>query len=398
MDLDLTYEQLAIKQLVREFAEKEVAPVAQELDEREEFPYDIVRQMGELGLLGLPFSEQYGGGGADAVAYAIAVEELARVDSSVAITMAASISLGGQPINLFGTEAQKQQWLVPLAQGKILGSLGLTEPGGGSDTAAAITSAKRDGDGWVINGSKAFITNAGTAISGFVVVSAVTARHNGRGEISQFIVPKGTPGYAQGKPYRKIGWHASDTRELSFDNCRVPKEYLLGQEGKGLSQALAVLSGGRISIAAMGVGLAQGCLELSLSYAKQRQTFGRPIADHQAIQFKLVDMATEVELARLMTWKAAYLKDTGRPFAQEAAMAKLFASEAAVRAAEQGVQIHGGYGYINEYPIARFYRDAKVLTIGEGTSEILRLLIARQLGCGERQPEQGLKERSLGQA
>jgi butyryl-CoA dehydrogenase len=394
MDLDLSYEQLAVKQLVREFAEKEVAPVAQELDEREEFPYEIVHKMGDLGLLGLPFPEEYGGGGVDTVTYAVAVEEMARVDSSVAITMAANISLGGQPLNLFGTDEQKRRWLTPLAQGKFLGALGVTEPNGGSDTAGAKTTAVLDGDSWVINGSKAFITNAGTDVSGFVVITAVTARDDSNAEISQFIVPKETPGYTQGKPYKKIGWHASDTRELFFDNCRVPKDYLLGEKGKGLNQALAVLAGGRISIAAMGVGLAQGCLEMSLAYAKERQAFGRVIAEHQAVQFKLADMATEIELARLMTWKSAYLKDLGRPFAKEAAMAKLFASETAVRAAEQGVQIHGGYGYINEYPIARFYRDSKVLTIGEGTSEILRLLIARHLGCGERRSEQKLKERS----
>ncbi len=255
------------------------------------------------------------------------------------------------------------------------------------------TTARLEGKSWVIDGTKAFITNAGTPLSGFVVVSAVTGHQKGRPEISQFIVPKGTPGYQQSKPYKKIGWHASDTRELTFENCRIPKENLLGRIGKGLNQVLAVLTGGRISVAALSVGLAQGCLEQSLAYAKQRYAFGRPIASHQAIQFKLADMATEIELARLLTWKAAYLKDRGQPFAKEAAMAKLFSSELAVRAADQGVQIHGGYGYMNECPIARFYRDAKILTIGEGTSEIMRLVIARHLGCGEPRPARTLEER-----
>ncbi|TAK31681.1 MAG: acyl-CoA dehydrogenase [Chloroflexota bacterium] len=382
MDFDLTYEQLAVKRMVREFAEREVAPVAEGLDEREEFPYALVHKMGELGLMGLPFPERYGGGGADTVSYAIAVEEIARVDSSLAITLAANVSLGGSPIYLFGSEEQKQHWLRPLAEGKWLGAFGLTEPGAGSDSGNTSTTAELDGDEWVIDGSKMFITNSGTEISGFVSVTAVTGRRSkDKKEISSIIVPRGMPGYTQSKPLKKTGWHASDTRELFFENCRVPRENLLGERGAGLRQFLTVLDGGRISVAAIGVGLAQGALEQSLQYAKQRSQFGRPISTLQAVQFKLADMAVNVELARLITYKAGVLKDEGKDFATVAGMAKLFASEIAVKCAEEGVQIHGGYGYMREYSISRFYRDAKILTIGEGTSEIQRLILARHLGC-----------------
>ncbi|MBI2865537.1 MAG: acyl-CoA dehydrogenase family protein [Chloroflexi bacterium] len=381
MEFDLSFEQQALRQMVHDFADKEVAPVAEELDGTGRFPYEIVGQLGKLGLLGLPFPEKYGGGGADTVSYVIAIEELARVDSSVGATMAASISLGGMPIYLFGTEEQKQRWLRPLAEGKCLGAFGLTEPGAGSDAGATATTARLDGDEWVIDGTKCFITNAGTDISGFVTITVVTGWQDGKKQISSIVVPGGTSGYTQGPPYSKLGWRASDTRELVFTGCRVPKENILGQPGSGFRQFLAVLDGGRVSISGLGIGLAQGALDMSLAYAKERVQFGQTIASFQAIQFKLADMATEIELARLITYKAATLKDRGKPFSKEAAMAKLFSSETAVRAAEQAVQIHGGSGYMNEHPASRFYRDAKILTIGEGTSEVQRLVIARLLGC-----------------
>ncbi|TAK33765.1 MAG: acyl-CoA dehydrogenase [Chloroflexota bacterium] len=382
MNFDLTDEQLAIKKMVRDFAEREIAPVVEELDESETFPYEIVRKMGELGLMGLPFPERYGGGGADSVSYAIAIEELARVDSSVAITAAANISLGGGLINAFGTEQQKQHWLRPLAEGKWLGAFGLTEPGAGSDASNTSTTAELKDDEWIINGSKMFITNSGTEISGYVIITAVTEHHpNGKREISSIIVPHGTPGYTQSEPLKKTGWHASDTRQLFFDNCRVPRDNLLGPRGEGFRQFMKILDAGRIGVASIGVGLAQGTLEQSLRYAKERVQFGQPISSFQAMQFKLADMAVNVELARLITYKAAVLKDEGKEFSTTAGMAKLFASEIAVKCAEDGVQIHGGYGYMREYPISRFYRDAKILTIGEGTSEIQRIIIARKLGC-----------------
>jgi len=381
MNFDLSEEQVALKRMVREFAEKEIAPVAQHLDESGEFPYEILQKMAGLGLMGVIFPQHYGGAGLGLLTFVLVLEELARIDGSVAITVEANVSLGGEPLRLFGTEEQKNRWLTPLAQGKILGSFGLTEPGAGSDAGGTATQAVLDGGDWVINGTKCFITNAGTAISGFVTVTAVTGQSNGKKEISTIIVPRGTPGYEQAKPYRKIGWHASDTRELIFSNCRVPRENLLGERGAGFKQFMVVLDGGRVAIAALGVGLAQRCLELSLDHAKARVQFGRPISEFQAIQFKLADMSVNVELARLITYKAAALRDADRPFRKEAAMAKLFSSEIAVRAAEQGVQIHGGYGYIEDYPIARFYRDSKILTIGEGTSEIQRLILARELGC-----------------
>ncbi|MBI4321128.1 MAG: acyl-CoA dehydrogenase family protein [Chloroflexi bacterium] len=381
MDFELGPEQVALRRLVRDFAEAEIAPRAEDLDEQETFPYDLVKRAGELGLMGLPFPKEYGGAGAGTLSYVIAVEELARVDSSMAITVAANVSLGGAPIYLFGTAEQKQQWLVPLARGEILGSMGLTEPEAGSDAGATTTTASLVGDQWVIDGSKAFITNSGTRMSGFVTITAVTGYVNGQREVSSIIVPEGTPGYAKGEPYKKLGWHASDTHELSFVDCRVPRANLLGQRGNGFKQFMEVLDAGRISVAAIGVGMAQGCLEMSLNHARQRVQSGQSLSSLQAVQFKLADMATGVELARLVTYKAAVLKDQDKPFAREASMAKLYATEMAVRAADEGVQIHGGYGVLGKHPISRFFRDARVLTIGEGTSEIQRIIIARQLGC-----------------
>lgn len=382
MNFDLTENQVGIRNMVREFAEGEIAPVAHELDEREEFPVDLVRKLGELGLMGLPFPEEYGGLGAGTLAYAIAVEELARIDSSMAITVAANVSLGGSPIYMFGTEEQKERYLVPLARGESLAAFGLTEPQAGSDAGNTRTTATETADGWVINGTKSFITNAGTPLSRFVTITAVTEAGDGpRREISNLLIENGTPGYTYSNPYQKLGWHASDTRQLYFQDCRVPPENLIGQRGKGYRQFLQVLDGGRISVAAIGVGLAQGALDMSLKYAKERTVFGQPISKFQAIQQKLADMAMNVELARLMTYKAAWLKDEGRPFAYEAGIAKLFSSEIAMRAADEGIQIHGGLGYMDEAPISRFFRDAKILAIGEGTSEVQRLVIARYLGC-----------------
>ncbi len=380
MNFDLSDDHKLIRSTVRDFAQGEVAPVAEELDRTKAFPYDIVRQLGELGLMGVPFPEEYGGGGGDSLAYAIAVEELARVDSSVAITMCAHTSLGTQPIYVFGSEEQKQEWLPQLCSGQKLGAFGLTEPEAGSDAGNTQTRARPDGGEWVIDGAKQFITNAGTDVSGSVVVTAVTGGENGRREISNILVPNGTPGYEQGEPYRKMGWNASDTRPLTFTDCRVPEENLVGPRGQGFKQFLHILDIGRIGVAAMGVGLAQGALDLSLAYARERKAFGQPIGKFQAIQTKLADMATELEAARLLTYKAAFEKDQKRNFSLTAAQAKLKTGRLAVRAAEEGVQIHGGYGYIEEYPICRFYRDAKILTIGEGTDEVQHMVIARALG------------------
>ncbi len=379
MNFDLSEEHLALKQLVRDFAESEVAPVAEQLDEQAQFPYDLVKTMGLLGLTGLIFAKEYGGRGADILSFAIAIEELARVDSSMAITLAADVSLGGGPINLFGTDGQKRKWLTPLALGEVLGSMGLTEPGAGSDAGATQTTAVLDGDEWVINGSKEFITNSGTEMSGFVTITAVTGEWDGRREISNIVVPRGTAGYSQAESYKKMGWHASDTHELSFVDCRVPRENLLGERGHGFKQLLQVLDGGRISVAAIGLGLAQGCFEMALAFAKERTWAGQPLSRSQAVQFKLADMATNVELARLMLYKAAVLQSQGRPFVEEASMAKLFASEIAVKAADEAVGIIGIES--QNHPINRFFRDAKILTIGEGTSEIQRMVLARFLGC-----------------
>jgi alkylation response protein AidB-like acyl-CoA dehydrogenase len=376
MDFELSHEHRLIQTTVRDFAQQEVAPAAEELDREKRFPYEIVAKLGELGLMGIPFPEEYGGGGGDSLAYAIAVEELTRVDSSVAITLCAHTSLGTQPIYLFGSDSQKREWMPPLCAGRKLGAFGLTEPEAGSDAGNVHTKAHLEDGEWVIDGAKQFITNAGTDMSGMVCITART----GEDEISNLIVPNGTPGYEQGEPYRKMGWNASDTRPLSFDGARVPEENLLGPRGMGFRQFLQVLDIGRIGVAAMGVGLAQGALDEALAYAKERRAFGQPISKYQAIQIKLADMATEIEAARLLVYKAARMKDRGENFSLTAAQAKLKTGRLAVRCAEEAVQIHGGYGYIEEYPVCRFYRDAKILTIGEGTDEVQQMVIARALG------------------
>src|SRR3954465_8676508 len=377
MDFDLSDEHRLIQRTVRDFAQGEVAPVAEELDREKRFPYDIVRQLGQLGLMGIPFPEEYGGGGGDPLGHAPARGELTRVASSVAITLCAHTSLGTQPIYLFGSEEQKREWMPQLAGGQKLGAFGLTEPEAGSDAGNTRTRARRENGSWVIDGAKQFITNAGTDISGVVCITART----GEDEISNLIVPNGTPGYSQGEPYRKMGWNASDTRPLSFEDCLVPEENLLGPRGGGFKQFLQVLDIGRIGVAAMGVGLAQGALDQALAHAKERSAFGKPISKYQAIQGKLADMATEIEASRLLVYKAARLKDLGRNFSLTAAQAKLKTGRLAVRCAEEAVQIHGGYGYIEEYTVCRMYRDAKILTIGEGTDEVQQMVIARALGA-----------------
>jgi short/branched chain acyl-CoA dehydrogenase len=379
MDFDFTDEQRLLRDTVRDFARNEVAPVAEELDRTKAFPYELVAKMGELGLMGIPFPEEYGGGGADTLTYALAVEELARVDSSVCITMAAHTSLGTMPIWLWGSREQKSEWMPVLASGQKLAAFGLTEPEAGSDAGNVRTSAKLDGDEWVIDGAKQFITNAGTDITGCVTITASTG--NGSGEISNIIVPNGTPGYEPGEPYRKMGWNASDTRPLTFDNARVPESNLLGPRGMGFKQFLQILDGGRIGVAAMGVGVAQGALDEALKYAKERQAFGQPISKFQAIQAKIAEISSAIEATRLLVYRAAIEKDRGENFTLTAAQAKLLSGRLAVRATEEAVQIHGGYGYIEEYPVCRFYRDAKILTIGEGTDEVQQMVIARQLGC-----------------
>jgi short/branched chain acyl-CoA dehydrogenase len=381
LNFDLTDEQRLLRDTVRDFARNEVAPVAEELDRTKSFPYEIVAKMGELGLMGIPFPPEYGGGGADTLSYVLAVEELARVDSSVCITLAAHTSLGTMPIHLWGTSEQKDEWMPELCSGRRLAAFGLTEPEAGSDAGNTRTTAKLAGGEWVVNGAKQFITNSGTEISGCVTITAVTGDGNGAKEISNIIVPNGTPGYEQGEPYRKMGWNASDTRPLSFEECRLPESSLLGRRGDGFKQFLQILDGGRIGVAAMGVGLAQGALDEAIAYAKERRAFGQPISKFQAIQAKIADISAEIEAARLLTYKAAILKDRGDPFTLTAAQAKLKTGRLAVRATEEAVQIHGGYGYIEEYPVCRFYRDAKILTIGEGTDEIQQMVIARQLGC-----------------
>jgi len=377
VNLDLSDEQQDIRRLVRDFAEAEVGPVAEELDREKRFPYEIVEKLGELGLMGIPYPEEYGGGGADTLAYTIAVEELARVDSSVAITVAAHTSLGTWPIYAFGSDQQKGEWLPRLCSGERLAAFGLTEPEAGSDAGNTRTTARPEDGEWVIDGAKQFITNAGTDMTGCVTITARTADK----EVSNLLVPNGTPGYTVEAPYRKMGWNASDTRPLAFDGCRVPDENLVGRRGDGFKQFLQTLDGGRIGVSAMGVGLAQGALDEALAYAKERRAFGQPIARHQAIQIKLADISAEIEAARLLTYKAALEKDAGRDFTLTSAQAKLKTGRLAVRAAEDAVQIHGGYGYIEEYPVCRFYRDAKILTIGEGTDEVQQMIIARQLGC-----------------
>jgi alkylation response protein AidB-like acyl-CoA dehydrogenase len=381
MEFDFADHHRMLKDTVRDFAEHEIAPVAEELDRTKAFPYEIVKRLGELDLMGIPFPPEYGGGGGDSVAYAIAVEELARVDSSVAITLCAHTSLGTQPIYLFGSAEQKQAWLPRLCTGERLGAFGLTEPEAGSDAGNTRTRAVLEDGEWVINGAKQFITNAGTDISGLVVITAVTGGGDGKREISNILVENGTPGYEPGPPYRKMGWNASDTRPLSFTDCRVPAENLVGARGAGLRQFFHTLDIGRIGVAAMGVGLAQGALDQALAYAKERRAFGKPISKFQSIQAKLADLSTEIEATRLLVHKAAWLKDEGRNFTLTAAQAKLKSGRVAVHAADEAVQIHGGYGYIEEYPVCRFYRDAKILTIGEGTDEVQELVIARALGA-----------------
>ncbi|HEU4980395.1 MAG TPA: acyl-CoA dehydrogenase family protein [Solirubrobacterales bacterium] len=381
MNFELTDEQRLLRDTVRDFARREVAPVAEELDRTKAFPYELVAKLGELGLMGIPFPEQYGGGGADTLAYALAVEELTRIDSSVAITMAAHTSLGTMPIYLWGTDEQKDDWLPQLCSGRKLAAFGLTEPEAGSDAGNTQSRAILEDGEWVVNGAKQFITNSGTEISGCVTITAVTGQRDGAKEISNIIVPNGTPGYEPGEPYRKMGWNASDTRPLTFDDCRIPEGNLLGRRGDGFKQFLQILDGGRIGVAAMGVGLAQGALDEAISYAKERKAFGQPIGKFQAIQAKIADLSAQIEAARLLVYRAAVLKERGEPFTLTAAQAKLITGRLAVRATEEAVQIHGGYGYIEEYPVCRFYRDAKILTIGEGTDEVQQMVIARQLGC-----------------
>ena len=378
MDLDLPAEYEDFRANVRDFALTRVAPVAEELDREYRFPYEIVAEMAKLGLMGIPFPEEIGGAGGNAMLYAIAIEELTRIDSSVAITVAAHTSLGTMPIYLYGTDEQRQQWLPDLIAGRRLAAFGLTEAEAGSDAGNLRTRAELVDGAWRINGSKMFITNAGTDISGCVTITART----GDDEISNIIVPNGAPGYTQSAPLRKMGWNASDTRELTFADCEVPEENLLGPRGMGFKQFLEILDGGRISVAAMGLGLAQGAYDLSAAYAQSRNQFGRPIVKFQAIQFKLADMAVELAAARALVYRAAWLKDQGRPYALEASIAKLYTGEASRRAVNEAVQIHGGYGYMEEYPISRLYRDQKVLEIGEGTNEVQRLVIARGLEIG----------------
>jgi short/branched chain acyl-CoA dehydrogenase len=376
VNYELSDEQELLRRTVREFAETRVAPIAEQLDREERFPYELVAEMAELGLMGIPISEQYGGAGADTVSYAIAVEELTRVDSSVAITMAAHTSLGTMPIYLFGNDEQKQEWLPRLASGEALAAFGLTEPNAGSDAGNTSTRAEpRDGQ-WIVNGSKIFITNAGTDITACVTITALT----GEGEVSNLIVPNGVAGYQISAPMRKLGWHASDTRELSFKDVALPERNLLGPRGRGFTQFLEILDGGRISVAAMGVGLAQGAYDLAFAYAQQRQQFGKPISKFQAVQFQLADMSTEIEAGRQLVYRAAWLKDQGKPFALAAAQAKLYTGLLSNRVVNAALQIHGGYGFMEEFAISRLFRDQKILEIGEGTNEVQRMVIAKLLG------------------
>ncbi len=381
MDFQLSEEQDLIRETAREFAQAEIAPRAAEFDQRAEFPYEVVGKMADLGLMGLPIPEEYGGAGADTLSYALAVEEISRADAAVGITMAAHVSLGTMPFVYFGTEEQKREYIPPLASGEKLWAFGLTEPNAGSDAGASQTRAVLEGGIWTINGTKAFITNSGTRITGGVTITAVTgAGGDGGTEISNIIVPADTPGFTVAPGYHKMGWRASDTHELSFQAAQVREANLLGPRGQGFRQFLTILDGGRISVAALSVGLAQACLDASIKYAKERTQFGKSIGKFEAIQFKIADMATNIEHARLMTWKAAWLKDRGKEFAVTAGMAKLFASRIATLAADEAVQIHGGYGIMEEYPVARYWRDVKIGEIGEGTSEIQKIVIARMLG------------------
>ena len=381
MNFNLNENQLMIRDLVREFADKEIAPHTAGWDEREEFPAAVVRKLGELGITGTAFPEEYGGGGGDALSFMVALEELARADSAVAVTVGVVASLSGQLLLRFGTEEQKRRWLVPLLKGETIAAFGLTEPEAGSDAASIATKAEQVNGHWMVNGSKSFITNAGTPMTAFVIVAAVTGEGREDGRLSTIIVPSDAPGFSAGPPYRKLGWRASDTRPLYFEDCRVPEENLLGVRGQGLAQLLETLDGARVGLAAMSVGLAEAAMQLAMSHARERRAFGKPISKLQAIQFKLADMAVSVDLARLATYRAAALMDEGKPFKKEAAVAKLYASEAAVRVVDEALQIHGGAGFMEDGPIARLYRDARILTIGEGTSEVQRLVIARELGC-----------------
>jgi alkylation response protein AidB-like acyl-CoA dehydrogenase len=379
MNFALTAEQEAIRNMVRDFAEAEIAPKAAEIDREKRFPLEIFQKMGKLGLMGIPIPEEYGGAGADTISYALAVEEIGRACGSTGLSFAAHTSLGCLPLLYFGTEEQKQQYLVPLATGQTMGAFGLTEPGAGSDASGTKTTAVLDGEAWVINGSKCFITNAGYAR--FVTVTAVTDRSRGAKGISAIIIPTDTPGFRVSAPYEKLGLRGSNTAELVMEDVRVPRKNLLGKENEGYKQFLITLDNGRISIGALALGIARAAYEAALDYAKKRVQFGQAISKFQAIQFKLADMAMHIELARNMVLKAAWLKDNGRPFKKEAAMAKLFASEMCMRTCDQAIQIHGGYGYMQDYPVERYFRDAKLMEIGEGTSEVQRLVIAREIGC-----------------
>jgi butyryl-CoA dehydrogenase len=381
MDFNLSEEHVAIRNTVRKFAQNEIAPIAQEIEEKDEFPVELVRKMGSLGLLGLSYPEKYGGGGAGHLAHVIAVEELNRVNSAAALQVC-SVILSGAPIYVFGTEDQKQKWLVPFIQGEVQLAFGSTEPQSGSDAAGIRTTARLEGDEWIINGAKTFITNAGSPLCIGVTITAVTGkRSDGRNEITQIMVPTGAPGYTIGRNLKKIGWHGVDTRELFFDECRVPRGNLLGEKGAGLKQALTAMSMTRVYIAGMAVGLAQGCLDVSLKFAKERIVFGQPISKFQAIQFRLASMVTEIEAARLLTYKAAAMMDEGKAYSFEGSLAKLFSTEVAGRVVNHAIEIHGGYGCTREYTVGRFLGDTKILQIGEGTPEIQRLIIARGLGC-----------------
>jgi len=380
MDFDLTDEQEQFRQVVRAFADDVVAPGAGVRDEKEEFPLEIVGRMAELGLFGIPFPQDLGGSGADSVTMCLAIEELGRVDQSVAITLSAAVGLGATMIHRFGSPEQHERWLAPLARGEMLASFALTEPGGGTDAAAAKTTAREDEDGWVIDGTKAFITNSGTPLTSVHVVAAATEPGGGSHGLSTFLVPADASGVTVAPDYRKLGWRSADTHELSFSGVRVPADALLGERGRGFAQCLSILTDGRTSLAALSVGLAQGCLDASVAYAMEREAFGRAIGANQLIQGKLADMRVAIESARLLTYRAAWLRDQDRPHGAEASMAKLAASETAVMCAREAIQVHGGYGFIEDFPVARFYRDAKVLEIGEGSSEIQRLLLARDLG------------------
>jgi short/branched chain acyl-CoA dehydrogenase len=382
METQLSEQQLMLQKTVREFCEQEILPVISDYDRRAEFPVEIIRKIGEMGVPGLLFPSEYGGSDGEMVSFLVALEELARADASVAITVEVNATLCGELLHRFGTEEQKRRWLTPLAKGEMIASFALTEPEAGSDSAAITTTAVRDNDEWVINGSKSFITNSGTEMTGFVIVAAVTSRDEaGKAKISNIIVPCDAPGYSVGPGYNKMGWRASPTHPLYFQDCRVPATGLIGAEGKGLSQFLWSLDIARVSIAALGVGLIQACLDRALSYAQQRRAFGKTLSQFQAIQFNLADMETAAHMGRLATYHAGSLIQQGLPFRKEAAIAKLFTSEAALRAADQALQIHGGVGFMDDGPVARYYRDAKILTIAEGTSEVQRMIIARELGC-----------------